>query len=718
MKKLFILLLLFSVFVSNAQNTLDLLGLTSSTPASVAYSLRKLSSSYAGPLVRIKVGTSFYDVYPESNKFSLNSKISASISTYNAAVSAAGTNALSSIITAGSTNATVAIWYDQSGNGIHVYSSSAGARIITSGSINSTFGRPTVYFSGGTSPLSSSSNVDYSALSGATVNAVAQNVATTSGYAGIIGTGATPITYPGYNIAYSSPSSGYASDGDGCGYGSNVTSTDLKIVTNIFINNTNNLSKIYVNNVLKTNIAVTSSCNLTHTSGSKIFIGVSRAVLSSSVFIGNISEAIIFPSQLSDEVRNTLETNQNTFYFSPLVSVSASATNNASCSGASVTFTSTTYNFKATPTYQWYKNSVAILGATSSTYTTTTLSQNDVIQVTCSSVNDGSVSSSSITWTINDPSLSISVTGDGCANKSSLSATTGLSSYAWYKDNVVISGATTSSYTYPVAGDYKVTASNGTCTGTSAVTTISICGVTADGKMSPSLTSTKLVSIDGAVNSGKGVDERGLILTLPWAFSTVTTSTGKTWIDRNLGASRVATSSTDALGYGDYYQWGRPADGHQTKYYTNNNSTGFTNTRSTTSVPTTDKWIAPSDGSNDWLSTSDNTLWTGLNPVNNPCPSGYRIPTEAEWEAERITWSSNNAAGGYLSPLKLTVPGMITGFESNGATYTAKNLFGQYLTQSAYSDGGARYFGIEQNNAWFGQNYYKSHGMSVRCISK
>lgn len=32
--------------------------------------------------------------------------------------------------------------------------------------------------------------------------------------------------------------------------------------------------------------------------------------------------------------------------------------------------------------------------------------------------------------------------------------------------------------------------------------------------------------------------------------------TGKIWMDRNLGATRAATSSTDALAYGDLYQWG------------------------------------------------------------------------------------------------------------------------------------------------------------------
>jgi uncharacterized protein (TIGR02145 family) len=201
-----------------------------------------------------------------------------------------------------------------------------------------------------------------------------------------------------------------------------------------------------------------------------------------------------------------------------------------------------------------------------------------------------------------------------------------------------------------------------------------------------------------------------------FTYGTVTTATGRIWMDRNLGATRVALSSTDAQAYGDYYQWGRPADGHQTKYLTNNNSSGFTNTKSSTSVPPNDLWIVPTDGSNDWLVTPNNTLWTGANPANNPCPAGFRIPTEAEWEAERVTWTSNNAAGAFASPLKLTRPGMLTGFGSSGATYTAKDSFGQYQTQTANSNGGVKYFGIEQNNAWFDQNYHKSHGMPCRCI--
>ena len=36
---------------------------------------------------------------------------------------------------------------------------------------------------------------------------------------------------------------------------------------------------------------------------------------------------------------------------------------------------------------------------------------------------------------------------------------------------------------------------------------------------------------------------------------------------------------------------------------------------------------------------------------------GYRLPTEAELNAERLSWGSNNAAGAFGSPLKLPVGG-------------------------------------------------------------
>lgn len=62
------------------------------------------------------------------------------------------------------------------------------------------------------------------------------------------------------------------------------------------------------------------------------------------------------------------------------VSITSSATNNTISSGSSVTFTASATGY-TTPTYQWKKNNTVITGATNSTYTTSSLNNNDQIKV-------------------------------------------------------------------------------------------------------------------------------------------------------------------------------------------------------------------------------------------------------------------------------------------------------------------------------------------------
>jgi hypothetical protein len=760
-------LILFSVLVCssnlNAQNNLNRITGLSSTTASVAYSLRQLSTSYTGPLVRIKVGTLFYDVYPDATtyNFTLSSKISASISTYNAAVSAASANALSTIITAGTTNATVAIWYDQSGNLVHVLSNTSNAKIITSGTINSLNGQPTIYFSDISSYLTSSVTVDYTAQTVATLNAAVQNVASTNYISGIISTGDNG----GWGLCYDPTSTikGYWVDASGGnGAFSNENTSDAKIVTGSVGKTIS--SYIYINSVLKN---TKGAQGLSFTTTDKIYVG-SRGNFSDRQFIGNISEVFMFAKTLSNAEQTALETSQSIF-LPPSVTITSSASG-AVCAGTNITFTAVASNI-STPTYQWYKNGVAISGATSSTYSSTSLSNNDVINISCGNAStivsdntlslwldagsasnvsgttwtdlsgkgnhatfnshqtysstsggyfqfdgtanpvlinkvtsaitevtmsawvyitpgttqgsfikngaglgytfgagggggfcagtypgmllagqgwlgsnsptsnfstgwqlctmvitgsspttyryyingtlantatfsspsapngsytalgdnygDGggctpfnskmgaayiytkalsvseitqnynasaarfglsstsSVSSNTITSTVNaSPTTPIITTnGDACVNKTSLTTPTGLTSYAWYKDNVSISGATSSTYTPTASGVYQVTVSNGTCTNTSAATTIYSCGKTAEGKMSPITSSTTLVTIAGEINSKYGVDERGLMLTKPFANIPTGTNPVTTGLILYLDATRPASYS-------------------------------------------------------------------------------------------------------------------------------------------------------------------------------
>jgi hypothetical protein len=126
-----------------------------------------------------------------------------------------------------------------------------------------------------------------------------------------------------------------------------------------------------------------------------------------------------------------------------------------------------------------------------------------------------------------------------------------------------------------------------------------------------------------------------------------------------LGASQVATSSTDANSYGDLYQWGRGSDGHQCR------NSATTATLSSSDQPGHGNFVVNSS-SYDWRNPQNTNLWQGVNGVNNPCPSLYRLPTEAELDTERGSWSpNNNSAGAFGSPLKLPMAGYRDG--SNGS---------------------------------------------------
>ncbi|MCR9181682.1 MAG: fibrobacter succinogenes major paralogous domain-containing protein [Flavobacteriaceae bacterium] len=187
--------------------------------------------------------------------------------------------------------------------------------------------------------------------------------------------------------------------------------------------------------------------------------------------------------------------------------------------------------------------------------------------------------------------------------------------------------------------------------------------------------------------------------------------TGKVWMDRNLGATQVATSSTDAASYGDLYQWGRGTDGHQIR------TSGTTTTLSTTDTPGHGDFITIISSPNDWRNPQNDNLWQGVNAVNNPCPSGYRLPTVTELDSERASWvqapisSTNNAAGAFASPLKLPMAGRRS--FSDGLVDSEGSLGGFW--SSTVNGINLRVLRFFQSDAGI-DDYRRAHGFSVRCI--
>lgn len=208
----------------------------------------------------------------------------------------------------------------------------------------------------------------------------------------------------------------------------------------------------------------------------------------------------------------------------------------------------------------------------------------------------------------------------------------------------------------------------------------------------------------------------------------VTGADGKTWLNNNLGAhyanqnhasfnpTQQATSATDHLAYGSLFQWGRAADGHELITWTSGSLgtpvNGTTATRPESDTAANALFVTINSGNYDWRGTTqNNNLWQGVNGTNNPCPAGYRLPTNAELTTLVTTSNITNSATAASSAMKFTVSGVRDiGVGSlftvgSGGNYRSSSVSGTNASYRFFNSGGTGT-----------SNDFRAYGFTVRCL--
>ena len=210
-----------------------------------------------------------------------------------------------------------------------------------------------------------------------------------------------------------------------------------------------------------------------------------------------------------------------------------------------------------------------------------------------------------------------------------------------------------------------------------------------------------------------------------------------TWLDMmcfNLGSDEATGDpfvySTEILG--DLYQWGRVADGHQKR-----TSATVAGPAVSTDLDTRGqiksgngkfgKFITTSASGTyyDWRTPQDHTLWgngnqdaTMAKTLSDPCPAGWKIPTQKQWAA--IATKTNNAwqwtGSGYKVGEALYLPAAGIRYSSNGSLVSV-GLEGYYWS-STISSTYAWYLYLYSGEYDTNYGNYRAHGLSVRCVSE
>ena len=184
--------------------------------------------------------------------------------------------------------------------------------------------------------------------------------------------------------------------------------------------------------------------------------------------------------------------------------------------------------------------------------------------------------------------------------------------------------------------------------------------------------------------------------------------TGKVWLDRNIGASRVCTTISDTQCYGDYYQWGRDRDGHE-----ESNST-LTTTQADDVNSAGDKFIY---NSFDWASVDTNgsiraSKWAKIDG-SSVCPPGYRVPTIDEFRAETVDQNMTTNIDAFNSFLKIATSGFRHQYNGEITGVGTRSDFWTTSLNGGSIEAGQLYV---KDDGYITNYAYRAYGQSIRCI--
>jgi len=201
-------------------------------------------------------------------------------------------------------------------------------------------------------------------------------------------------------------------------------------------------------------------------------------------------------------------------------------------------------------------------------------------------------------------------------------------------------------------------------------------------------------------------------------------------------------NTTDSTVYGSLYQWGRRADGHQlrtsagvagpiTTFDTNGQAIG----------DTIGKYIF---AATTWCSPQDASLWS-TSRMNDPCPSGWRLPIFTEWmgiasgnnspiyppasggttvtSGNKWVWSiASNTKGWLITPSgssepTLFLPAAGVRNQNNGALEGSSGEGSYWCSNMAGTNAGCS-LTFYSNVLYPGNTSFAASGTSVRCVAK